>query len=80
MNDSVFGTFVRANNRFQRFQVCVKTLAFRIRHCFGFATLVIYLINVAPALFVPECHLRVIRGRIQVIYHVGHCRNYGFIG
>ena len=61
VNCGVFRTLVRAHNRFQRFQVRLKRLAVRIRYFLGFATLVIHLINIVPAFFVLQGHLRVAR-------------------
>jgi hypothetical protein len=48
-----------------------------MRYFLGFAALIIHLINVVPALFMSEGHLRVIRRRIQVIDHVRH-GGYGY--
>jgi hypothetical protein len=79
VNGGVFWTLVRAYDRLQRFQIRIKTLAIRIRYFFSFATLVMQLIHVVPDLFVPECHLRVARRCVQVIQHVRHGRNCGFI-
>ena len=79
VNGGVFRTLIRADKRLQRFQIRIKTLAIRIRYFFCFATLVIHLINIVPALFVQEGHLRVVRRRIQAIQHVRHGRNCGFI-
>ena len=75
MRGGVFGTLVRAHDRLQRLQVGVKTPAIRVRYGLGFATLVIHLIHVVSALFVPEGHLRVMRRCVHVVDHVGHGRD-----
>jgi hypothetical protein len=75
VHDSVFGIIIGFNDRLQRLQVGVKAPAIRMRYFLGFATLVMHLIHVVPALLVLQRHLRVIRRRVQVIYHVRHGRN-----
>lgn len=75
MRSGVFGTLVRAYDRLQRLHIGVKTPAIRVRYGLGFATLVIHLIHVVSALFVPEGHLRVMCGRVQIIQHVRHGRD-----
>ena len=61
VNLGVFRILVCAYYRLQRLQVGVKTLAIRMRYCVCFATLVVHLIHVVPALFVLEGHLCVAR-------------------
>jgi len=67
VHNGVFWTLIRAYNGLQRFHVRIKTLAIRMRYFLSFATLVIHLINVVPALFVPESELRIMRRCVQVI-------------
>ena len=78
VNDGVFRPLIRAYDRLQRFQICVKTSAICICYFICFATLVIHLINIVPALFVPEGELCIIRRCVQIIDHVCHCRNCAF--
>lgn len=61
VNFGIFRILVCAYYSLQHLQVGVKTLAIRMRYCVCFATLVVYLIHVVPALFVLEGHLCVAR-------------------
>jgi hypothetical protein len=79
VNCGVFGTFIRAYDRFQGFQIGIKTLAICVRNLFGFATLIMHLIHVVSELLVLEGHLCIIRRRIHVVYHVRHCGDCRFI-
>ena len=80
MNCGVLRSLVRAYNRFQRLQIGVKPPAIGVRYFLKFATLIIHLIHIVPALFVHQRHLRIVRRRVQVVDHVRHCGHCRVIG